>query len=138
MSAASAMRSCLNLSSTPSKLFVKSGPRFSQLLRETPSCNAAASNTTQIFPSLCGWKTPWCGRYHILGVRATTSSSINFLVYPVVKRSSIKFWYLQHNCSSVHSRLFREQSLATTVILLFGNHRLSCFHSIPDLVVVIY
>ena len=104
---------CLNLvlSNTPSKLFVKAGPRLSWLKREiTPSCNAAASNTTRIFPGLCRWKTPWCGRYHVLGPRAAASSSVNFLEYPFVTRLSIKFRYLQHNCSSALNRLLRERS----------------------------
>ena len=79
MSATSAIGYCLNLNTTPSKLLVRSGPWCNWLLSDTPSCIAAASNTTRILSFFWGWNTPWCGKYHVFPLRRAASSSVNFL-----------------------------------------------------------
>ena len=55
MSAITAILSPRNLVNTPTSEFVKSGPLYHMLLRETPLNFAEQSKTTLIFPGLQGW-----------------------------------------------------------------------------------
>ena len=44
----------------------KSGPVNNSLFKLLPLYFVTASDTTYTFPGFCGWKTGWCGKYHVL------------------------------------------------------------------------
>ena len=82
ISATIAVRSCLNLSRTPTRLLVQSGPCKRLLLREVPPYSAAASNTIRTFPGLLGLSTGKCGKYHVLRPVTAASSGVSLRAYP--------------------------------------------------------
>ena len=92
ISATIAVWSCRNLSRTPTRLLIQSGPCIRLLLREVPPYSEVASNTIRTFPGLLGLSTGKCGKYHVLGPVTAASSGVSLPLCNVLfNRHSILF-----------------------------------------------
>lgn len=109
MSTMTAICSCRNLVRTPKREFVRPGPFNNKSLSDFPLYLAEQSNTTQIFPGLRGWYTPWWGMNHVFPTKLDYFWYWGTLrAYPFVTSSSTKVVWSLSNAGLFSSFFFNQ------------------------------